>query len=468
MTNRDFKRGHLRFFLNIFLFISSFLLMTVSAFGQNLSTRHPANVPSGFIVTPFGYMHPSCITHLREGERASKDMLLHHADGTLDKIPTCQYPRYKANGQMVESTASQEDIQAAAVKQPTISWDWVESVTANYAVNLGEQSSTWVVPPSPTSHDGQTDYFFPGIGNIMQPVMGWGADFKTGWGIASWICCSPAAESPVIQVNPGDRILGTITQDCALGTSACATWKVSITDQTTGKSTTLSAEPLQGRQNEAIGGVLEVYNIVQCSDYPPNGQITFNSTFYDYSGNLVSNLNWSGAASTTDSPQCHYSAHGSGTQITLTYGQAAGIVSGATYTLINPNSGKALDVYGGNNVNGSVVDIWAPNGTNAQKWQINANSDGTYTLVNPNGNLALDDFQSSTTNDSVVDTWAQNGTNAQRWHINSNGDGTYTLVNPNGNLALDVYGAATSNGSKVDLYQQNGTVAQKWQLVLSQ
>ena len=141
-----------------------------------------------------------------------------------------------------------------------------------------------------------------------------------------------------------------------------------------------------------------------------------------------------------------------------------GIQSGALYTLVNPNSGRALDVYGAATGDGTQVDIWDVNGTAAQKWQVNQNSDGTYTLVNPNSGKALDVYSASTADGAKIDIWDVNGTAAQKWKFNSNSDGTYTLVNPNSGKALDVYGAATGDGTLVDIWDLNGTVAQKWQL----
>jgi hypothetical protein len=35
---------------------------------QNLSAGRPANVPAEYVVTPFGYMHPSCLVHTRKGK----------------------------------------------------------------------------------------------------------------------------------------------------------------------------------------------------------------------------------------------------------------------------------------------------------------------------------------------------------------------------------------------------------------
>lgn len=38
------------------------------------------------------------------------------------------------------------------------------------------------------------------------------------------------------------------------------------------------------------------------------------------------------------------------------------------YKLLNVNSNKALDVYAGNSVNGTKVQIETDNGTDAQRW----------------------------------------------------------------------------------------------------
>lgn len=140
----------------------------------------------------------------------------------------------------------------------------------------------------------------------------------------------------------------------------------------------------------------------------------------------------------------------------------SGIVSGADYELVNPNSNMALDVNGAGTANLTNVDIYQQNGTAAQVWQINSNGDGTYTLVNPNSNKALDVYAAGTTNGTNVDIYTPNGTAAQKWTFTANSDGTYTLVNPNSNLALDVYGSGTTNLTNVDIWQQNGSVAQKW------
>ncbi|HEV7814856.1 MAG TPA: RICIN domain-containing protein [Janthinobacterium sp.] len=140
----------------------------------------------------------------------------------------------------------------------------------------------------------------------------------------------------------------------------------------------------------------------------------------------------------------------------------AGITSGSVYTLVNPASGKALDVRSAGTANGTLIDIYTQNGSVAQQWQIIANANGTYSLVNPNSGKYLDVVAAGTANGTAVDIYDGNGTAAQQWQIGLNTDGSYTLVNPNSGKSLDVSGAGTADGTAVDIYASNGTGAQKW------
>jgi len=456
MTMPEYKRGRNQLFLNVCVFLSCLLVMTISAVGQNLAAGRPANVPPEYMVTPFGYMHPSCVVHVGEGERVGQNML-HHVDGTMENIPVCQYPRYKTNGEVVK-------LEPAAPEQPQISHDWVEDAVEFYPRNLGEQSSTWVVPSAPTSQDGQTDYFFPGIGNIMQPVLGWGADYPTGWGIASWVCCSPAAESTPIPVSSGDLISGTITQNCGGGSSSCNSWKVSMTDVTTGRSTTLGAEPTEGEQSEAVGGVLEVYNILKCGDYPADGEFVFNSKFYDNDGNLVSNLNWSSSASKTDSPQCNYSARATTeSNILLTYGTVPNLNGAHTLTPQNA-TGSRLDDHDAEMGSGNPIDIYPANNTGAQSWvfsNVNVVPAGYYNLA-VFGPYCM--TASGSTSGSLVQLDPCDGSPAQAWQaVPANGGFVFHPAN-NTSLCLDVQRDETAAGTLVEALTCNGKNDEEWVL----
>jgi hypothetical protein len=61
---------------------------------------HPAGVPDGYVVTPFGYSHYSCVRHLVEGDVFVEDSsAIQHADGTVENIPACQFRDYTLNGE---------------------------------------------------------------------------------------------------------------------------------------------------------------------------------------------------------------------------------------------------------------------------------------------------------------------------------------------------------------------------------
>ncbi len=218
------------------------------------------------------------------------------------------------------------------MESPTIN-GWVESASVTTPTSYGEIVATWTVPPAPTSNDGQIVYFFPGmqdidnVVSIIQPVLGWNMDYSniSTWSISSWNCCPSNGNnyySPFVAVNPGDVIQGTVQSDCGAGTESCSTWNITTADQTSSQSTTLSNSSSYSQTfNWAFGGVLEAYNVTQCSDYPPNGMVTFqNIALYDYNFNLISNPAWATTYwDPSGTPQCGYVGYVAPTQVTLDY-----------------------------------------------------------------------------------------------------------------------------------------------------
>jgi hypothetical protein len=73
----------------------------------------------------------------------------------------------------------------------------------------------------------------------------------------------------------------------------------------------------------AQSGVLEVYSIAQCSDFPPNGSIKYsNVALYDYNLKKIANPGWSPMyfvkKGSTD-PWCKYHVTTTPTSATLDY-----------------------------------------------------------------------------------------------------------------------------------------------------
>ena len=135
-----------------------------------------------------------------------------------------------------------------------------------------------------------------------------------------------------------------------------------------------------------------------------------------------------------------------------------------TYTFGSKlSTSMKMDVSGASRSNYGNVQIWAGNGTNAQKWKVTHDSNGYATLTSVNSGKVLDVNGGVSASGTNVQQYDSNGTYAQKWIAVKNSDGSYTFQSALAeNIVLDVSGASTSNGANVQLYTANGTNAQKW------
>lgn len=135
-----------------------------------------------------------------------------------------------------------------------------------------------------------------------------------------------------------------------------------------------------------------------------------------------------------------------------------------TYTFGSKlNTSMKVDVSGASRSNYGNVQIWANNGTNAQKWKVTHDSSGYVTLTSVNSGKVLDVNGGVSANGTNVQQYDSNGTYAQKWIAVKNSDGSYTFQSALAeNVVLDVNGGSSANGTNVQLYTSNGTNAQKW------
>lgn len=295
--------------------------------------NRPEDVPSGYVITPFGYFAPSCVQSLAQGDRLLKDGRIEHANGTEEGyVATCTSPHFTANGTMVKAnptgTGSPGNNSPLVASLPTIN-GWVESANVlsnSTTTSFGGILATWTVPPSPSTNDGQVLFFFPGFEDIantqsiLQPVLQWN---QGQWSIASWNCCLSGivTSSPAVNVSSGDQIYGSITNQCAPGTPSCSTWNVLTLDLATGQSTTLNSTPSAGQYfNWAFGAVMEVYSITRCEDYPSDRKTKFGGiVLFDNNLQPITSPPWAGSINSTSTPQCRYRLQTQSQQISLDY-----------------------------------------------------------------------------------------------------------------------------------------------------
>ena len=127
-------------------------------------------------------------------------------------------------------------------------------------------------------------------------------------------------------------------------------------------------------------------------------------------------------------------------------------------------TGQRLDVAGGSRSNGANVHIYASNGTLSQRVWVRSVGGGWYSLTACCSAYPLDVLNCSNADGTNVQQWQWNGSNAQKWRFEM-GESGIKIISACGNKVLDVSGAATANGSNIQLWSYNGSSAQGWRAI---
>ena len=123
-----------------------------------------------------------------------------------------------------------------------------------------------------------------------------------------------------------------------------------------------------------------------------------------------------------------------------------------------------LDVERLSRVNGANVQIWTESNiiSKNQRFEVTYKGNGYYEIKAQHSGKSLDVAGAGTTNGTNVQQYTSNGTDAQRWIIRENTDGTYSIQSKANGLYIDVYGGLIRNGSNIQMYEGNGSATQKF------
>ena len=291
----------------------------LSGLERALSPKAP-RVRAGLVVTPGGYRDQSLVHQIDPGHKidlsTGRLRIIHPlghevADyGVLEQRPS-------GTPLMPGNVAKHPDL------VPSLGTGWI--VYASWSNNTGHPVSKfisrWVVPPPPSSSDGQTIFLFNGIQNstmIYQPVLQWGPSAAGGgnsWTVASWYADGQggvAFHSNLVSVNPGDELIGLITQ------TGSQNDLFSYNCEFDGIANT--GLPIANVQELTwCIETLEAYGLQKCSDYPDTNFTAFYGIDLETSAGAPG-LTWAANDRITD---C---------------GQSARIVS-------NANPGGEVDLY---------------------------------------------------------------------------------------------------------------------------
>ncbi|MFF3484594.1 PQQ-dependent sugar dehydrogenase [Streptomyces sp. NPDC002701] len=117
-------------------------------------------------------------------------------------------------------------------------------------------------------------------------------------------------------------------------------------------------------------------------------------------------------------------------------------------------NGKCLDIDNAQTADGTKVQIWTCNGSEAQKWT--SPSDGTLRVLGK----CLDVSGGASADGTKIQLWTCNGSGAQTWAAQSDG----TVRNPQSGKCLDASGGTWNDGTAVHLWTCHTAANQKWTL----
>lgn len=143
--------------------------------------------------------------------------------------------------------------------------------------------------------------------------------------------------------------------------------------------------------------------------------------------------------------------------------------------LTSESEPMCVDVYGGHEQDGTNIHLYRSNETISQMFFIHRTTTGfvieSLVFVGAGGEegsiprtwKCLDVTGGVAANGRNVQLYTPNGTAAQRWDLVGHSDGTFEIVSRlNPNFCLDVHGGATANGTNIQIYGRNGTLSQRW------
>ncbi|WP_405729607.1 family 43 glycosylhydrolase [Streptomyces sp. NBC_00028] len=137
-----------------------------------------------------------------------------------------------------------------------------------------------------------------------------------------------------------------------------------------------------------------------------------------------------------------------------------------SYTLVNRNSGKCLDVNGGGTADGTDIFQWTCNGGTNQKWRIEDLADDTNRLVNVAAGKVADIADCSGSDGADIRQWSWLNNKCQRFRLVFTATGDYVrIVNESTGKVADVADCGTANGSDVRQWTWLNNNCQQWRLV---
>ncbi|MGW6733671.1 family 43 glycosylhydrolase [Streptomyces sp. NPDC055013] len=137
-----------------------------------------------------------------------------------------------------------------------------------------------------------------------------------------------------------------------------------------------------------------------------------------------------------------------------------------SYTLVNRNSGKCLDVNGGSTADGTDIFQWTCTGGANQKWKVEDLGDDTNRLVNVATGKVMDVADCSASDGADIRQWSWLDNKCQRYRLVFTASGDYIrILNESTGKVADVADCSAANGADVRQWTWLNNNCQQWRLV---
>jgi endoglucanase len=157
------------------------------------------------------------------------------------------------------------------------------------------------------------------------------------------------------------------------------------------------------------------------------------------------------------------SCKGYNTPVTVWRQNAPSFVVNQAYKICSQNSGKCLDLpTEGLYNNGTDLQQWTYAGTNNQKWLISATDGGYFKITNKQSGKAMDIWLGEQQDGARIVQWDYWAGINQNWAISPVGGGAFSIVGRHSSKALDVEDMSQANGAKVHQWYYEGNANQIW------
>lgn len=136
-------------------FLTSLMFATglaLAASPASAATR-PANVPAGYLATPFGYMAPECVTFLKPHETVRDRKILSRRASAARALPDCSKPRFDRRGRALKNQMLPGE------------HDLVASLNVQNGRGVSAASASFGQLGAPATQTGQSIIFFNALRN---------------------------------------------------------------------------------------------------------------------------------------------------------------------------------------------------------------------------------------------------------------------------------------------------------------